>query len=59
MAIYGVRSKYEETDCATIQVRKLKNKTRQNNNAAAVIPVMIEDGRLTYGEYSVHLLWEE
>lgn len=60
MAIYGIRNKYAESDCATIQVKKLKNKDRQQARAEAVIPELIADGCIPYGDnYYAYLLWEE
>ena len=60
MAIYGIRNKYSDCDCATIQVRKMKNKERQQARAEAVIPELIADGCIPYGDdYTAYLLWEE
>ena len=60
MAIYGIRNKYSDYDCATIQVKKLKDKKRQQERADTVISELIKDGTITYGDdYYAYLLWEE
>ena len=60
MAVYGIRNKYSDTDCATIQIRKLKDKDRQQERANDIIPVLIKDGSIPYSDdYYAHLLWEE
>lgn len=60
MAIYGVRNKYSDCDYTTIQVKKLKDKKRQQARADAVIHELILNGTITYGDdYYAYLLWEE
>ena len=60
MAIYGVRNKYSDCDCATIQIKKMKDKEKQDKKAADLIPILISNRSIAYGDdYYVHLLWEE
>ena len=60
MAIYGIRNKYSDCDCATIQIRKMKDKDRQQAKANDVILFLIRDNVIPYGDdYYAHLLWEE
>lgn len=60
MAIYGIRNKFSDVDTTTIQIKKLKDKKRQQARADAVIPELVADGTITYGDdYYAYLLWEE
>lgn len=60
MAIYGIRNKHSDCDCATIQVKKLKDKKRQQARANDVIPELIKNGTIACGDdYYAYLLWEE